>query len=256
MHLLEYNNILFREDLDNIHIGRVLINTINAYSFVTASRNEAFQTALSKSNILLPDGISIVMAMKILCGVKLKKIAGADLFKWEMQRLNRINGKCFFLGSSGTTLNKIYNRCKVEYPQVSVQFYSPPFKSSFSKEENDMMVDMINKFSPDVLFIGMTAPKQEKWAADNFDKITAQHVCSIGAVFDFYAGNVKRAPKWVINLGLEWFFRFMQEPRRLWRRYLIGNSKFIYLILKEKWNTSTHKAAKSIFINSKMINKN
>ena len=80
----------------------------------------------------------------------------------------------------------------------------------------------------------MTAPKQEKWAYEYFSKLKVGHVCSIGAVFDFYAGNIKRAPKWMIRFGLEWLYRLIKEPRRMWRRYLIYNSKFIYYILKEK----------------------
>ena len=234
MSLIKYRDILFRESLDKIQDGKLLINTINAYSFVTACHSESFHAALLKSQVLLPDGISIVMAMKLLTGEKLKKISGADLFEWQMQRLEKIKGKCFFLGSSNDTLNKIYERCRVQYPNVSVQCYSPPYKATFSREDSKLMIDAVNKFSPDVLFIGMTAPKQEKWAAENFEKIQAKHICCIGAVFDFYAGNIRRAPKWMIILGFEWFYRLIREPKRLWKRYLIGNTKFIALVLKEK----------------------
>ena len=96
------------------------------------------------------------------------------------------------------------------------------------------MLDVINSFVPDVLFVGMTAPKQEIWAHQNFKKIKAKRVISIGAVFDFYAGTVKRAPKWMISLGFEWIYRLIREPKRMWRRYLIGNIKFIAQILKTK----------------------
>ena len=96
------------------------------------------------------------------------------------------------------------------------------------------MIRKVNDFNPDVLFIGMTAPKQEKWAYQHFNELEAGHICCIGAVFDFYAGNIERAPGWMIDSGLEWLFRLLKEPRRMWRRYLIGNSKFIWLIIKEK----------------------
>jgi N-acetylglucosaminyldiphosphoundecaprenol N-acetyl-beta-D-mannosaminyltransferase len=237
MYLLDYKNILYTEQLDKMHAGKLLINTINANAYVTACQNNSFQTALSKSNILLPDGISIVMAMKLLTGKKYKKIAGNDLFTWEMQRLERTHGTCFFLGSSNQILHKIAKRCKVEYPNITVSHYSPPYKPAFSKEDTEAMIAAVNKVSPDVLFIGMTAPKQEEWAAENFEKVKAQHVCSIGAVFDFYAGTINRAPLWIINLGFEWLYRFMQEPKRMWRRYLVGNTTFIALIVKEKWLT-------------------
>jgi N-acetylglucosaminyldiphosphoundecaprenol N-acetyl-beta-D-mannosaminyltransferase len=83
----------------------------------------------------------------------------------------------------------------------------------------------------------MTAPKQEKWCAANFEKLNVKHACCIGAVFDFYAGSIKRAPNWMIQLGLEWFYRLIKEPRRMWKRYLIGNLRFVWYILLEKWNT-------------------
>lgn len=235
MNLLKYNHIFLKKKLDSIPDEKLLINTLNAYSFVTASYDESFQAALLKSDILLPDGVSIVMAMKFLKGEQIKKIAGADLFEWEMQRLQKSKGKCFFLGSSNKTLGRIFERCKKEYPDVVVESYSPPYKPAFSNTDSEAMLKAVNSFSPDVLFIGMTAPKQEKWAADNFDKLDTKHVCSIGAVFDFYAGTVKRSPKWVINLGFEWFYRLVSEPKRLWKRYLIGNTKFVLFILKEKW---------------------
>jgi N-acetylglucosaminyldiphosphoundecaprenol N-acetyl-beta-D-mannosaminyltransferase len=234
MNLLNYANILCREKLDQIQAKRLLINTINAYSFVTAGRNESFHSSLLKSDLLLPDGISIVMAMRLLTGEKIKKIAGADLFEWEMNRLEKIKGKCFFLGSSDNTLTRIYERSKLEYPNVTVGYYSPPFKAAFSERENQLMIEAVNALSPDVLFVGMTAPKQEKWAAENFDNIHAQHVCCIGAVFDFFAGTHKRAPKWIINLGFEWFYRLVQEPRRMWKRYLLGNFEFIFQVFSEK----------------------
>jgi len=183
---------------------------------------------------LIPDGISIVWAVRWLTGQKIKKIAGSELFFYEMEQLQRIGGKCFFLGSTEATLNCIAERVNKDYPNVKVQWHSPPYKPEFSEEDNLAMLKAINTFQPDVLFIGMTAPKQEKWAYQHYDQFNVNHICCIGAVFDFYAGTVKRAPKWMINMGLEWFYRLIKEPRRMWRRYLIGNSKFIWAVLKEK----------------------
>ena len=96
------------------------------------------------------------------------------------------------------------------------------------------MLTAINSIKPDVLFIGLTAPKQEKWAYKHFNELEARHICSIGAVFDFYAGTVTRSPKWMIDYGLEWLYRLLKEPRRMWQRYLKGNLIFIFLIIKEK----------------------
>jgi N-acetylglucosaminyldiphosphoundecaprenol N-acetyl-beta-D-mannosaminyltransferase len=115
----------------------------------------------------------------------------------------------------------------------------------FTPADNQIMVDKINEFKPDVLFIGMTAPKQEKWAANNLSDINVKHICCIGAVFDFYAGTVKSAPELVIAIGMEWFFRLIEEPRRMWRRYILGNPEFIWLIIKEKYFNKSSKYRES-----------
>jgi len=226
------NYTLFNEPLSTIKAPKVLINTINAHSFNTVQMDKDFGEALESSNVLLTDGISVVLAMRMLTGKKLKKVAGADLFFYEMKRLNTIGGKCFFLGSSNDTLQLIRKRAAIEYPNVKVFSYSPPYKPVFSDEDNKAMIDEVNAVQPDVLFIGMTAPKQEKWAHSHFDELQVGHVCCIGAVFDFYAGKINRAPNWMIKIGMEWFYRLVKEPKRMWRRYLIGNLKFAgYLAL-------------------------
>ena len=225
---------LFDEHLDNIEHSKVLITTLNAHSYNTVHKDEMFKDALKNSNVLLPDGIGVVWATKILTGQKIKKIAGDDLFHYQMNRLNKTGGKCFFLGSTETTLQKILERTAIDYPNVQVFSYSPPFKSEFSEEDNRLMVEKVNAEMPDVLFVGMTAPKQEKWAFQNFEELNVKHVCCIGAVFDFYAGTSKRAPKWMIAIGMEWFFRLITNPKRMWRRYLIGNTQFVIRVLKER----------------------
>ena len=212
---------------------KLLINTINAHSYNVAGKDKEFVEALLLSNVLLPDGISIVYAVSLLTGQRLQKIAGDDLFRWEMERIDKTGGKVFFLGSSENILSKIQNKVSTEYPNISLKTYSPPYKPHFSFEDDQIMIESINDFNPDVLFIGMTAPKQEKWAFSHFNELKVKHVCCIGAVFDFYAGTVNRAPKWIIKIGFEWFYRFIMEPRRMWRRYLIGNTKFSYSVIRE-----------------------
>jgi N-acetylglucosaminyldiphosphoundecaprenol N-acetyl-beta-D-mannosaminyltransferase len=193
-----------------------------------------YQSALRKSDVILPDGIAIVWALRFLAGVRLMKISGHELFFHEMQRLNQMSGKCFFLGSSKSTNFLIKMRVLKEYPNIAVNSFSPPYKDEFNEEDTRIMINKVNTFHPDVLFIGMTAPKQEKWAAAHFDDLNTKHICCIGAVFDFYAETCKRAPKWVINLGFEWLHRLISEPKRLWRRYILGNPEFVALILMEK----------------------
>lgn len=225
---------LYKMPLDRLsRCHKILISTINAHSYNIAREDNSFKKALKKSNILLPDGISIVHAIRWLTGNKLNKIAGNDLFIWEMERMNKTAGKVFFLGSSEKTLSLIRERASLEYPNIQIRTYSPPYKTTFTDQENQAMTEAVNNFSPDVLFIGMTAPKQEKWAITHFHNLNTLHICCIGAVFDFYAGTVKRAPEWMINVGFEWLFRLFKEPRRMWRRYLIGNTKFSYSVIRE-----------------------
>jgi N-acetylglucosaminyldiphosphoundecaprenol N-acetyl-beta-D-mannosaminyltransferase len=236
MYLNELQNKLLVKPLSEIPDKKILISTMNAYSFWVLQKDEIFQKAITNSHLILSDGISIVWAIRMLNGTRLKKIAGTDLLEWELKRLQKNNGKCFFLGSCTGTLKRIYARVKQEYPNVSVQYYEPPFKPAFSDEDDETMIRAVNSFAPDVLFIGLTAPKQEKWGASNFDRLNVNHICCIGAAFDFYALTIQRAPVWMINAGLEWFYRLLREPKRTWKRYLIGNSAFVALILKEKLN--------------------
>ena len=141
----------------------------------------------------------------------------------------------FYLGASEATLKKIEKRCNKEYPKIKIRTYSPPFKKEFSKVDNDKMVDMVNAFEPDILFVGMTAPKQEVWVEDHKNILKASVICSIGAVFDFYAGTVKRPPKIIRDFGLEWLGRLVKEPERMWKRYLYFGPIFFYFIFLEKF---------------------
>ncbi len=229
---ISYN--LFSDELSNITIDkRLIFSTLNSYSFLIAERDNDFKCALQESDILLPDGQGVVWAAKFLYGKKIKKIAGHDIFIFLMNYLNENNGSCFFLGSSEETLLKIKNRLSSGFSNTKVGIYSPPFKDKFNDDENKTMIDNINTFGPDVLFVGMSAPKQEKWVFDNKDKLKVSTIASVGAVFDFYAGNVKRPSKFWIDLGLEWLIRFLQEPRRLFKRNLYSII-FIIKILKAK----------------------
>lgn len=141
-----------------------------------------------------------------------------------------------FLGSSEAVLAKIIQEASYLYHNIEVVIYSPPYKPVFSEEDNRAMVEAINNANPDLLWIGMTAPKQEKWVYEHWDELDIHcHVGTIGAVFDFFAGTVRRAPEWWQKHGLEWLYRLLSEPRRMWRRYLIGNVLFLWNIINEKY---------------------
>lgn len=205
-----------------------------------------------------------------------ERIAGWDLFSFEMENLERkqcgmLNVECgannssldnsqsaltdnpkfkiqnsefrspqrtvMFMGSSQKVLDLIVKRAAKVYPHLKVVTYSPPYKPEFSEEDNKAIIDAINAANPDLLWIGMTAPKQEKWTYSHWDELNIRcHVGTIGAVFDFFAGTVERAPVWWQRHGLEWLYRLLKEPKRMWRRYIIGNALFLFnVIFREKW---------------------
>ena len=232
-----------QEQLKGIPEGKVLINTINAHSYNTAQKDDAFAEALSEGDYLIADGASVVLACRWLKAKSQPKerIAGWDLFTFEMQRLNvrckkdDVRCKVMFLGSSEKVLAMIRERAAVDYPNLEVVTYSPPYKAEFSDEDNKAMIQAINEANPDLLWIGMTAPKQEKWTYQHWKELNIHcHCGTIGAVFDFYAGTVKRAPLWWQTHSLEWLYRLLSEPKRMWRRYIIGNPMFLWNIIQEK----------------------
>lgn len=205
-----------------------------------------------------------------------ERIAGWDLFSFEMENLERkqcgmLNVECgannssldnsqsaladnpkfkiqnsefrspqrtvMFMGSSQKVLNLIVKRAAEVYPHLKIVTYSPPYKPEFSEEDNKAIIDAINAADPDLLWIGMTAPKQEKWTFSHWNELNIHcHVGTIGAVFDFFAGTVERAPMWWQRHGLEWLYLLLKEPKRMWRRYIIGNALFLFnVIFREKW---------------------
>jgi len=227
---------VFNDNISNLTIGKtkVVINTINPHSYVSAKSNVMFSKALKYSDILLPDGSGIVLAAKLINGKKINKIAGADLHKHLLEKLNTIGGSVFYMGASQDTLDKIQSRLLLDFPNVNVGTHSPPFKKTFSHDDNVKIIEKINNFNPDVLFIGMTAPKQEEWLHQYKAKLNFKVASSIGAVFDFYAGNTSRAPKWMIDFGLEWLHRSLLSWR-LAKRNFVSNPIFIKDILLEKF---------------------
>jgi len=230
------------DELSGLPSGKLLINTINGHSFNMAQKDAFFAEALIKGDVLLPDGVSIVQAAKWLKGEKIKRIAGWDLFTFEMDRLNKSGGgTCFFLGSSEKVLGLIKTKAAKDFENIRVVTYSPPYKSEFTEEDSMAMIDAVNTAQPDLLWIGMTAPKQEKWTYKHWNELKINcHAGTIGAVFDFYAGTVKRAPEWWQKNSLEWLYRLIKEPLRLWKRYTIGILLFMYYILKEKYFTGNN----------------
>ncbi|MGZ3810611.1 MAG: WecB/TagA/CpsF family glycosyltransferase [Mucilaginibacter sp.] len=223
--ILGYN--VFCGNLSDLDFSKkILINTFSPNSYGLALKDQRFEIALKNSDVLVLDGVGVAFASIFLNGKNIKKIAGQDCFDFFTEKLNISNGCCFFFGSSEQTLVKIKEKMRLEFPNITVGYYSPPFKDEFTDEDNAASRNEINKFAPDVLFIGLTAPKQEKWAYENREFLNVPIISTIGNVFDWYAGNSKRPSKIWIKLRLEWLARIFIRPE-IFRRNISNQLAFI-----------------------------
>jgi N-acetylglucosaminyldiphosphoundecaprenol N-acetyl-beta-D-mannosaminyltransferase len=208
----------------------------NPHSLVEADKDKGFERAIKTADLVTADGAGIVLASKILGGRIRERVTGSNIFYGLSAELNREGGRSyFFLGSTEKTLAAIEERMAKDYPNIRFAgAYSPPYKSSFSAEENMRMIEAVNAVKPDVLWVGMTAPKQEKWIHENIHKLDVRFAGAIGAVFDFYVGNVKRSHPVFQKMGLEWLPRLLQEPRRLFKRNFVSSPLFLLKVFWQK----------------------
>lgn len=216
---------VFSDDLSEIEMvscKSLVINTISPNSYGISTKNKSFRKAIIESDYLVLDGVYFGLASLLISGKKIKVNNGPTVFNYFINKMNKEQGKIFFLGSSRKTLERIYNRVTVEFPHITVGTFSPPYKSRFSSQDSINMFTEINRFKPDIIFIGMTCPKQEKWAEENKYKLNAGIVCSVGAVFDWYSGNQKLIhPLWW-KFRLAWLKRTVDRPEILKRYPDIG----------------------------------
>ena len=200
----------------------------NSNSMNVARRDSEFREALKNADQLVADGVGVTLIARLAGKSVGPRIIGQQYYEALMNRMNRRgHGRVFFFGSSERVLELIRQRFALEYPNLTLcGTISPPY-GDWPESQNDQFVETINKAAPDVLWVGMTAPKQEKWVQASRGKLDAPVLGSIGAVFDFFAGTVKESPRWVRSCGLEAPYRLFAEPRRLWRRVLVSNVTFI-----------------------------
>jgi N-acetylglucosaminyldiphosphoundecaprenol N-acetyl-beta-D-mannosaminyltransferase len=207
----------------------------NPHSLVVSDRDAEFKSALNAATAVVADGVGLTLVARRLYGnAMLPRITGSDYFDAVMTALDRRAGRVAFFGSRPEVLQLITARCATRYPRVHiVATISPPY-GNWAPDADAAYLQQIREANPDVLWVGMTAPKQEKWVHANLERICAGMVGSIGAVFEYFAGTVKRAPQWVCRLGLEWAYRFAHEPARLWERNFISTPQFMGLALRER----------------------
>ncbi len=203
----------------------------NVHMLIEAYKDPNFNLILNNADVATPDGMPLAKCLKLFYKLKQDRVAGMDLFPSIMEKAQEKGLSVYFYGSTDEILNQISKKVENEFPSLNIAgFYSPPFRNLVSAE-NDKIVEMINKQEPNFIFVSLGCPKQEKWMAENKGKIKACMI-GVGGAFPVYAGTQKRAPYWMQYYSLEWIYRLLQEPGRLWRRYLYTNSLFIILILR------------------------
>ena len=221
---------------------------MNAHSAIIARSDHEFSTAVQSAEIVLPDGISVVMASRLYGGEITSRVTGPDFFYQLMAQLNLEKPvRVFFLGSTSETLQKIERRFAEDYPALEwAGSYSPPFKDDFSDADSEEMINSVNKCRPDVLWVGMTAPKQEKWIHSNRERLDVAVVGAVGAVFDYYAGNNGRDYYLLSKIGIpneNFFSRFLENPRKMWRRFFVSHTLFLLILIFEWLISLTHSAS-------------
>jgi N-acetylglucosaminyldiphosphoundecaprenol N-acetyl-beta-D-mannosaminyltransferase len=203
----------------------------NAHMFVEAYKDEVFNRIIREADLVTPDGQSLVWALKLLKGINQDRVAGMDLLPDLLQRLSYEKIAIYFYGGTKGTLEKTNTFLKNKFPDLKIAgLHSPPFRDLTSLEEKEI-IDEINKTSPSLVFIVLGCPKQEKWMASMKGKINTLMI-GIGGALPVMIGMQKRAPLWMRNNGLEWLFRLLLEPKRLFKRYLTTNSLFLWILFK------------------------
>jgi len=198
----------------------------NVHSVVTASQEAEFCRVVNEADMATPDGAPVAWMLRKLGHVNQKRINGPDLmWKYCAESQGR-NESAFFFGSTDKTLAILQTKLLASFPNVKIAgAISPPFRA-LTPEEDDAIVAQINASGAGVVWVSLGCPKQELWMAAHRGRINAVMI-GVGAAFDYHAGTIKRAPKWMQDCGLEWFHRLVSEPRRLWKRYLVTNTLFV-----------------------------
>jgi N-acetylglucosaminyldiphosphoundecaprenol N-acetyl-beta-D-mannosaminyltransferase len=203
---------------------------INASKIVLMRKDVRLREIVSHCALVSADGQAVVWASRMLGEVLPERVTGIDLFLALLGMAENRGYGVYFLGATRSVVEASVARARAEYPRLRVSGWRDGY---FRKEDTDMVVRRVRDARPDILFVGMPSPRKEYWLADNLGRLEVPFSMGIGGSLDVYAGRVKRAPNWMQRVGLEWLFRFSQEPRRMWRRYLLGNTAFLRLVLSE-----------------------
>jgi N-acetylglucosaminyldiphosphoundecaprenol N-acetyl-beta-D-mannosaminyltransferase len=208
--------------------------TPNAQHIVLLDRDPRLREIYRNADLVVPDGISLLFAARVFGRALRERVTGVDLFQSLCCCAAAANLRVFFLGGLPGSADLAASRLRERVPDLSVETYCPPLGFENDAVELDHIANLINSARPSILFVGLGAPKQEYWIYDHGRKLGVNVCMGIGGSFEMVSGVVKRAPGWVRTGGFEWLYRLCMEPRRLWRRYLIGNSQFVTIVLNQR----------------------
>ena len=211
-------------------------------SILAARKSRYVMDVYDSADVVMCDGVPVQWASRLL-GTPLKqRLTGFDFFPHFIQHCAQKNYSVYFLGAKEGVAKQLATIYQSRYPGIRVAgYYTPPFAAAFSEEQNAVMRSAINAAKPDVLFVSLTAPKQDIWIHQQLEHLNVKLAIGIGAAFDSEAGSLKRAPILMQKMGLEWFYRFLQEPGRMFRRYFIEAPIFIPLVMFQFFSTLFHK---------------
>ncbi len=205
---------------------------INAAKIVSMQKDLVLRESVNSADLINADGQAVVWASKFLGQPLKERVAGIDLMQRLVCLASREKYKIFFLGAKEEIVTKVVETYSQKYSQDIIAGFRNGY---FDKNEEEKVAEEIQNSGANILFVAISSPKKEKFLYYNKEKLSKiNFVMGVGGSFDVVAGIVKRAPIWMQKTGFEWLYRLMQEPRRMWKRYLIGNSKFIFLVLKER----------------------
>ncbi len=202
------------------------------HTIMESQKDPKLRKIVNSADIATPDGMSIVLASRILGHYEVKQVTGTDLMLAFSELSNEKGYTQFYYGGADDVPQKLAENMLKRFPKLKiVGGYSPPFRS-LTTEEDKSIVEMINNVKPDVIWVGLGMPKQELWIGEHLGLIDTHVMIGVGAAFDFISGKKKRAPKWIQKIGFEWLYRLIQEPKRLWRRNLYHPLFFFELFLQ------------------------
>ena len=200
----------------------------NVHMVIESYQNNSFSKIVNNANLITPDGMPLAKAMKVLYGFDQDRVAGMNLTPDIMKISEKKSLSIFVYGSTDDTLTHVISKAKIDFPDLELYSYSPPFKT-LSNSEKENIITSINRKNPDFVFVALGCPKQEKWMAEHKGKINSCMI-GLGGALEVYAGIKDRAPQWMQDNSLEWVYRLIQDPKRLWKRYLVTNTLFIFLL--------------------------